>query len=173
MPAATPAPAPAVVDAEVADTDASSPHATAAGPIEKRPTASGALMGLSLIVGAVAPVAQPALVALPGLVAANAPGEAPWQMAAVATPPTLAQVVASMEAAVRDLRILHSNGNLSGEMASRRAAWVHDLRACEEELRCRGDQVQMMLMEAARQEEAMAMQEQRLETELGTIPACE
>ena len=42
-----------------------------------------------------------------------------------------------------------------------------------EELRRHGDQVQLALIDAARQEEALATQEQRLETELGTILAHE
>jgi len=58
---------------------------------------------------------------------------------------------------VRDLRVHQSSGDLSGEVASRRAAWKRDLQAREEELRRRGDQVQMMLIDAARQEEATAM----------------
>jgi len=78
-----------------------------------------------------------------------------------------------MEAAVRDLRVLQSCGDLFGELVSRRAAWERDLQVHEKELRRRGDQVQLALIDAARQEEALATQEQCLETELGTIPARE
>jgi len=100
-----------------------------------RPTPSGALTGLSLIVGAVAPVNQPALASQPGLAAVNASVEALRQPGAVPAPLTLAQVVASMEATVCDLCVLQSSGDLSGEMASRQEAWERDLRACQEELR--------------------------------------
>ena len=64
------------------------------------------------------------------------PGEAPHQEVAVPPPPILAQVVAVMEAAVRDLRVLQTSGDLSGELVSCRAAWERDLQAREEELRC-------------------------------------
>jgi len=91
----------------------------------------------------------------------------------VPSPPTLAQVVAAMEAAVRDLRVLQSIGDLSGEQVSSRAAWERDLQAREEELHHCGDQVQLALIDAAHQEEALAMKEQCLEVELGAIPARE
>jgi hypothetical protein len=135
VPAATPAPPPAVVDEEAVDTDASSPQASTAGSTEMRPTPSGALTGLSQIVGAVAPVNQPALASQPGLAAVNASVEALRQPGAVPALLTLAQVVASMEATVCDLCVLQSSGDLSGEMASRQEAWERDLRACQEELR--------------------------------------
>ena len=87
-------------------------------------------------------------------------------------PPILAQVVAVMEAAVRDLRVLQMSGDLSGELVSCWASWERDLQAREEELHCRSDQVQLVLIDAACHEEALATQEQHLEPELGAILIC-
>jgi hypothetical protein len=100
-------------------------------------------------------------------------GEALRQEVIVPSPPTLAQVITVMEAAVCDMCVLQSIGDLSGEEVSRWVAWEHDLQAREEELFHRGDQVQQALIDAARQEEALAMMEQHLEVELGAIPARE
>ena len=90
MPTATPVPPRAIVDVEMADTSASSPPASAAGPTEARPMPLGALAGLSLVDGAAASVAPP------GLAEENVPGEAPRQVAGALVPPTLARVVASI-----------------------------------------------------------------------------
>ena len=46
-------------------------------------------------------------------------------------------------------------------------------RSHEEELHRWDEQVQLALVDVARQKEALAAQERRLEEELGTIPNCE
>jgi len=112
----------AATDVEVADMGASSPHAPAAGPQESTPLLESAAREPVLTVRAGSSVAQPAPMALHHPTEEGASGEAPRQEAAVPSPPTLAQVVMAMEAAVRDLRILQDCRDLSGELASRRAA---------------------------------------------------
>ena len=85
----------------------------------------------------------------------------------------MAQVVVTVEAALRGLRGLQASGAMLGDPSSQQAAWERDLRAREEELQHRKEQVQLAQVDVARHEEAMATQERCLEEELGTIPARE
>ena len=88
-------------------------------------------------------------------------------------PQSMAQVVVAVEAVLRGLRGLQASGAMLGDPSSQQAAWERDLRAREEELQHRKEQVQLAQVDVARHEEAMAMQERCLEEELGTIPTRE
>ena len=101
----------------------------------------------------------PVVTALPPSAGVGAPVDAPsWEVAATA-PPTLSQVVATMEAALSDLCALQAGRDPSGELASCWVAWEHDLQVHEVELRHRGEQVHLALIDIARQVEALATQE--------------
>ena len=95
-----------------------------------------------------------------------AQGEAPPSL-------TMAKTLARMEAALQGLHYLQAGRAMLGDLSSLQVAWERDLWACEEELLCREEQVQLALVDAAKKEKSMVAQEQCLEEELGSIPSRE
>ena len=69
-----------------------------------------------------------------------------------------AQALAIMKVALQSLCGLHAEDTAPGGSSSCRAARERELRACEEELRRREEQVQLAMADASRKEEALVAQ---------------